>query len=263
MYPNAPLIPEPPIGYGRDFTKRDEERGIENAVSGNDDSDAASLAWWYGLDNVSRYKGIENSLSFLANYIHGQPIHGVIGFSQGACLAAMVCSLLECIDNSERAAAIRAQNLPVDDYLGLPGQKPLRFLIEMGGYCGTAQFYGSLYLGKLNTPSCHTLASLDIMVDNFWTLDLARRFTSYEIVHYFGYHYVPRGHATVEALARFVLMNSFEEHSDKWKASEIDETRSLVSDSRQSMRGSRIHGRLRKARVITRRQGILWEVYLR
>ncbi|KAJ5937744.1 hypothetical protein N7454_004086 [Penicillium verhagenii] len=202
LYPNAPLALEPPIGFSED-------------VAGNN-IDPSALGWWYGRDTVSRYRGIENSLLYVANYIHGRPIHGIIGFSQGACLSGMVCSLLECNSNPEKAAAIRYQNLPVDAFLDLPGQESLRFFIGIGGYRGTLEYYGSLYSWPIETPSCHALGSMDSIVKNYQTMDLAHCFTSYELVHFYGCHYVPRGRASVDSLARFAFKNSLGESEDHW-----------------------------------------------
>jgi hypothetical protein len=160
---------------------------------------------------VNKYKGIELSLSCVAEYIHGRPIHAIIGFSQGASLAGMICSMLESRNHPDKIAAIRSQNLPIDDYLCLPGQDSLRFLIGLGGYRGTLKYYGSLYQWPMQTPSCHTIAEFDAMVDHCLTLQYAHSFCSYELVRYYGYHYTPRDRASVESLARFALRNCYAE----------------------------------------------------
>ncbi|KAJ5710444.1 hypothetical protein N7488_004600 [Penicillium malachiteum] len=224
LYPNAPLALEPPIGFGDDVAEND--------------IDPTALGWWYGRDTVSRYRGIENSLLFVANYIHGRPIHGIIGFSQGACLSGMVCSLVECNRNPEKAAAARYQNLPVDAFIDLPGQESLRFFIGIGGYRGTLEYYGSLYSWPIETPSCHALGSMDCIVKNYQTMDLAHSFTSYELVHFYGCHYVPRDRASVDALAHFALRTSLGESESHWprfpslaniwSQSDGDEARSAV-----------------------------------
>ncbi|RHZ51499.1 hypothetical protein CDV55_103148 [Aspergillus turcosus] len=208
LSPDTPLLLEPPIGLDTDNCVEDEH-GKQTIVA-EDKPQQTALGWWYGRDTVSDYKGIEASLSFLAKFIYGRPIHGVIGFSQGGAVAGMVCSLIECLDNPEKVAAIRAQGLPVDNYLCLPGQERLRFMMAIGGYQGTLRYYGSLYQWPMQTPSIHTLASMDAVVEHHLSMDLARSFTSYEIVEYFGSHFVPRDPTSVNALARFAVNASID-----------------------------------------------------
>ncbi|KAJ6103318.1 hypothetical protein N7486_005745 [Penicillium sp. IBT 16267x] len=203
LYPDGPWIVEPPVGFGEDDNT--------DHISSQDDAEIPFRAWWYGLDTVNKYRGIEFSLSCVAKYIHGRPIHAIIGFSQGASLAGMVCSMLESKNNPDKIDAIRSQNLPVDDYLRLPGQERLRCLIGLGGYCGTLKYYGSLYRWPMQTPSCHAIAEFDAIVDNCLTMTYAHQFCSYELVHYYGYHYTPRDRASVESIARFALRNCFAE----------------------------------------------------
>lgn len=202
LSPDGALLLEPPIGLGwngYDFENEAEKQAkIDEGREGQ-----TNLGWWYGRDTVNEYRGLEHSLSYLASQLHGRPIQGVIGFSQGAALAGMVCSLLECHNNPDKVSAIRAQGLPVDDYLRLPNQEQLRFIMAIGGYQGSPKYYGSLYQWPLHTPSIHTFATMDAIVEPILSMNLANSFTSYETVEYFGSHFVPRDPATVNSLARF------------------------------------------------------------
>ncbi|KAJ5332171.1 hypothetical protein MYU51_007553 [Penicillium brevicompactum] len=206
LYPNGPWTLEAPIGMGGD-------------VKDDDKAESKFYAWWHGLDTTSRYKGVEAGLSSIARYIHGRPIHAIVGFSQGAALGGMITSLLECHNNPDKAAVVRSQGLPVDDFLGLPGQKPLRFYIGVAGFRGTMEYYGSLYRYQLQTPSCHAIAKFDTMVEHYQTMDLVHCFETYEIVHYFGSHYTPRDSSTVDYLANFALRNSRGESSSLFRPS--------------------------------------------
>ncbi|KAJ5909125.1 hypothetical protein N7495_001807 [Penicillium taxi] len=201
LYIDAPWMLEAPIG-----TLPEETDKSNIQLRAQDDPETALLGWWYGRDTVSKYRGIEVSLSHVAQYIYGRPIHAIVSYSQGSALAGMVCSLLECHDNPDKISAIRAQGLPVDDFLHLPGQKPLRFFIGVAGYCG--EYFWSLYRWPLQTPSLHTLATFDAVVEHFQTMDLAHCFNYYEIVRYYGSHFTPRDRATVESLAQFALRNA-------------------------------------------------------
>ena len=197
LFPNAPWTLEAPIGLGGN-------------INDDDKDDTKFYGWWHGLDTTSKYKGLEISLSSVARYIHGRPIHAIVGFSQGAALGGMICSMLECANNPKKAADIRSQNLPVDDFLNLPGQKQLRFYIGIAGFRGTLKYYGSLYKSPLQTPSCHAIAKFDTMVEHYHTMGLAHCFDSYETVHYYGSHYTPRDPATVDYLSAFAFRHSGE-----------------------------------------------------
>lgn len=213
LYAEAPLILEHPIGLGinSEDSKDEQETEGQNVLTPDyKEEDLNFLGWWYGRDTVSQYRGVEASLSYLASYIHGRPIHGVLGFSQGGAVAGMISSLLDCGENPEKIAAIRAQGLPVDDFLQLPAQKPLRFCIGIGGYQATVKYYGSLYQWPIQTPSIHALASMDAVVEHYETMKMANSFASYEIVQYHGSHFCPRDRVTIEALACFALRNCCE-----------------------------------------------------
>ncbi|CEJ60647.1 hypothetical protein PMG11_09215 [Penicillium brasilianum] len=213
LTPDAPLALEPPLGFGWNTDDYVDDEHDKQTIIAEKKQQQTAKGWWYGRDTVNGYKGIEVSLSFLAKYIRGRPIHGVIGFSQGGALAGMVCSLVDCYYNPQKVAAIRAQGLPVDDYLCLPGQERLRFMMAIGGYQGTLKYYGSLYQWPMHTPSIHTLASMDAIVEHRLSMDLAHSFTSYEIVEYFGSHFVPRDPTSVNALARFAVKASLRSDS--------------------------------------------------
>ncbi|KAL1874628.1 Family of serine hydrolases 3 [Paecilomyces lecythidis] len=208
LYPDAPIVLECPIGLEETRDEDLDEKEKHNYSTMEEPKDLSNRAWWYGRDTIHAYKGLERSLSSVATFIRGQPIHGVIGFSQGAALSGMITSLLDCCDNPEKVAAIRKQGLPVDDFLSLPGQEPLRFFIGCGGYQGTLKYYGSLYEWPIRTPSCHTIADIDGIVEDYRTINLARCFSTAEMVHYFGSHFVPRDRTTVQTLAHFAAKHS-------------------------------------------------------
>ncbi|KAJ9312373.1 hypothetical protein DTO271D3_7389 [Paecilomyces variotii] len=209
LYPDAPIVLECPIGLEerRDDDADDKDKNGQSTIE-EEPRDLSNRAWWYGRDTIHAYKGLEDSLSSVATFIRNRPIHGVIGFSQGAAMSGMITSILDCRDNPSKVAALRGQGLPVDDFLNLPGQHPLRFFIGCGGYQGTLKYYGSLYDWPIQTPSCHTIADIDGVVEDYRTINLARCFSSAKMVHYFGSHFVPRDRATVQTLASFAVKNS-------------------------------------------------------
>ncbi|GAD97154.1 hypothetical protein SS1G_09462 [Paecilomyces variotii No. 5] len=208
LYPDAPIALECPIGLEETRDEDADDKDKHNYSTIEEPQELSNRAWWYGRDTIHAYKGLEYSLSYVAKFIHDRPIHGIIGFSQGAALSGMITSLLDCRNNPEKVAAIRKQGLPVDDFLYLPGQEPLKFFIGCGGYQGTLKYYGSLYEWPIQTPSCHTIADIDGVVEDYRTINLARCFSTAEMVHYFGSHFVPRDRTTVQTLAHFAVKHS-------------------------------------------------------
>lgn len=190
---------EYPIGLEPESTRLDITAGTAP------DDDGGKKAWWLGRDIVNPYKGLNESLLQLSRVLRKGPIHGVMGFSQGAALATMVASLLECAENPRKAQAVREQGLPVDAFLNLPHQRPLEFLVCFSGYRGTLQYYGSLYQWPLTTRSCHIIATMDNIVTSEKTEALADCFISPELFYHFGTHFVPRDLRITESIARFVV----------------------------------------------------------
>jgi hypothetical protein len=56
--------------------------------------DAASGTWWYPNRDRTVYRDVDASIRFLQGVFEQQgPFDGVLGFSQGAAMAALLCSL--------------------------------------------------------------------------------------------------------------------------------------------------------------------------
>ena len=68
--------------------------GVSSADQDGEDGD--NWAWWRRDDATDEYLGLEETFLFLSEYLdaHG-PFTGVIGFSQGGALAAMLAASLE------------------------------------------------------------------------------------------------------------------------------------------------------------------------
>jgi len=135
-------------------------------------------------------------------------IDGVIGFSQGGAMAAMLASALEFTlgethralpktDKSAAAAwaeALRSANNDV----------PLKFAVSYSGFYGVPEDLNWLYEPKIKTPTLHFLGSLDTVVDESRSQGLIDRCEDPVVVVHPGGHYVPINKEWVMPLVGFI-----------------------------------------------------------
>ncbi|PWY89221.1 hypothetical protein BO70DRAFT_377623 [Aspergillus heteromorphus CBS 117.55] len=164
-------------------------------------------AWWLNLDDTSRYVFLNETLHYLIDFLHGEPIHGAIGFSQGGALAVMLTSIFEAATdpNPYRIQSMEDQGLPAKTLLArLPGQQPLQFVLSFCGFKGTMNYYSSLYSTMLKTPSFHAIGAFDTMVAAEKSKLLVNSFVAPEVLHYFGGHFIPRDRESLRTIMGFV-----------------------------------------------------------
>ena len=123
-----------------------------------DDIDA--FAWFALHDHRDPPLGFTQSLDALADVLRAEgPFDGILGFSQGALLAAMVASLLE--GSARRRAFARAKELSADAFPFPESFKtlkhpPLKFGITYGAPMGTGKKYAAFYeKPRIQTPFIH------------------------------------------------------------------------------------------------------------
>ena len=158
-----------------------------------DDSDI--WAWWQNLDVTTRYIGIESSLAALMLLVqkHG-PFTGVVGFSQGATLAAMFASWCESGSVPGRSEVLREMSNGEALQLQLlssPPQCRLDFALCLSGFRGTPSFYHGFYTPEIVTPTIHILGELDTMVCNTLTEQLIGSCLEPKVLRHQGVHFVP------------------------------------------------------------------------
>ena len=169
-----------------------------------DDSD--TWAWWRNLDATNRYIGIESSLAALSLLIqkHG-PFTGVVGFSQGATLAAMLASWCEssAVPGRREALLEMSHDDPLlSQLLSCPPQCPLDFAVCFSGFRGTPRFYHGFYAPEIVTPTIHILGELDTMITKDDSEDLIALCFEPKIVHHQGVHFVPRDVEVLDQVSR-------------------------------------------------------------
>jgi predicted esterase len=140
-----------------------------------------NLQWWSATDDGSAYAGWEASHALLAAQLEAHPRAGLLGFSQGAAVAATL------------AAASSAGLLP-----------PVRFVIAIAGFVPRAQDIAPLFASPVNVPSLHVWGLADGMAKH--GPRLVERFApeQREVVTWPGRHIVPTAGPPADAIADFI-----------------------------------------------------------
>lgn len=187
-----------------------------------------AYGWWRRNDSITPplYTGIEDGLNTVAQVLRDEgPFDGVVGFSQGAALAAIVASLLE--PGRKDAFAYFGDALAASDGFGLePAQMvaglpfpaafdalrhpPMKFALCYSGFRAPGPRYRAFYeRPRIRTPVLHVLGSLDAVVDHARSRALAEACEGDPekegfVVWHPGGHFLPSQRPFLDAAARFV-----------------------------------------------------------
>ncbi|KAI0021328.1 serine hydrolase FSH [Xylariomycetidae sp. FL0641] len=201
IYPTGPhmLRPQDIPGY-----QPSEEAGEDDETSDN---------WgWFRKDEASGlYRGFEAGMHTLARAIsEAGGVDGVMGFSQGGALAALLASALERPPRAPPASAPSpSPTASAPDWSWLPavraanGGRPLRFCVVYSGFWapppGLQWLYGEDGAAadeeeddkKIRTPTLHYLGGLDSVVEEGRSRALIDRCKDPVVLVHPGGHYVP------------------------------------------------------------------------
>lgn len=210
IYPTAPLKLNPA-----------DVPGFEPDTS----EPSQAYAWWRRDEERAEYMGLEDGLSSIASTLAEEgPVDGVIGFSQGACAAAMVASLLEPgREQAFRASADRPsladRGVPFSPAFAQLDHPPLKFAIFYSGFKAPGYRYRAFYEPKLTTPTAHFIGSLDTVVDEARSLALvesclggesvsdnpdAKTFPIKYVTYHPGGHHVPTQRSYLQFVTGFI-----------------------------------------------------------
>ncbi|EXJ59100.1 dihydrofolate reductase [Cladophialophora yegresii CBS 114405] len=201
-YPTGPLQLKPSDVPGFDPTSSEDPDSIE------------AYGWWRRSDTSDppEYVGLEKGLETVAKVLESEgPFHGVIGFSQGAALAAMIASLLEgesrkqAFDKARSRSALAIPYPPSFERLNHP---PLKFCAAYCGFRAPGPRYAGFYEEPhIQTPVCHFIGSLDSVVEESRTqalVDAAGGAENSQVVSHPGGHFVPSGKQYLDTIAVFI-----------------------------------------------------------
>ncbi|KAM9272583.1 esterase OVCA2 [Morus bassanus] len=143
----------------------------------DDDGDDPPRGWWFSGpgtfeagEAAAAPAGLEESLSAVAAALAERgPFDGLLGFSQGAALAAMVC-------------ALRARGDP---------RFPVAFAILVAGFASRAPAHGHFYREPIALPTLHVMGDADAVIAAPLSRELAQCFVEPVVLTHPGGHFVP------------------------------------------------------------------------
>lgn len=184
IYPTGPhrLRPADIPGF------QPREGASDGAREAEEELDA--FGWFLHDEEAGPLRGLEAGMRAIADAIEeASGVDGVLGFSQGGAVGALVAAALE--EGAEGAAA--AEHAPwVRRLREANGGRPLRFCVVYSGFVARpGAGLGWLYERGIRTPTCHFFGSGDTVVEEPRCRALADRCVGAEVVVHPGGHHVP------------------------------------------------------------------------
>jgi pimeloyl-ACP methyl ester carboxylesterase len=182
------LVPRLHYPTGPNQLRASDIPGYEASTAGEEESDAAADTWaWYRKDDATgSYRFLTEGMQAVAAAIRAcGGVDGVVGFSQGGAMAAMVAAAME--DKRTPASDVSwARELREAN-----NGKPLAFSVVYSGFYAPPEDLAWMYEPKIATPTLHFIGSLDTVVDESRSQGLVDRCKDPVVVVHPGGHYVP------------------------------------------------------------------------
>ncbi|EAW09255.1 alpha/beta hydrolase [Aspergillus clavatus NRRL 1] len=182
---------------------------------------------WYRRSDAAEsplYVGLEDGLAAIAKVLRDEgPFDGVIGFSQGAAMAAMVASLLEPgrkeafahfadPEVASHGAGLKqpVASIPYPASFAQIVHPPLKFAVCYSGFRSPGPRYRSFYENPpIQTPVLHVLGSLDAVVDDTRSRALIEACAGNpeeegKVVWHPGGHFLPSQRPYLDAAVMFI-----------------------------------------------------------
>ncbi|GAO47859.1 FSH1-domain-containing protein [Saitoella complicata NRRL Y-17804] len=179
-FPTAPHRVQP-------FTENADDRESSAATLQADLGDEEGhWAWWTHDEEAKTYKGLDQGMDFLAKVLEEEgPFVGVMGFSQGAAMAAMLSSALE--------RSLLKSSHP-----------PLKFAIIYSGFRAGYPQYDNYYDPKIKTPTLHVIGQMDSIVVPERCQKLVEVCEGAEVMEHPGGHFVPSAAPYRKGVVEFI-----------------------------------------------------------
>ena len=163
-------------------------------------SGAGHRAWWFARDpdpltkNPGGFEGLEKSLEYIGELIHKTgPVHGIWGFSQGACFAGMLLALL---GEKNRGHPMR-RFLPKDQ-----GQPAMG--IFFSGFKPRFEQYDAIYSSGIEAPTMHVMGLNDSTVSVERSEFFIGSCRSATVLKHSGGHDIPKSEEDRERILHFL-----------------------------------------------------------
>lgn len=167
-------------------------------------------AWWRKDEATGQYRQLKEGFDRLAACIREEAgetgIDGVVGFSQGGAMAALLAAAMESEPKSREVPA----NDDKYDWSWVTAVReanqgrPLKFAVVYSGFFAPPEEMAWLYEPKILTPTLQFIGSLDTVVEESRSQGLVDRTVDPVVVVHPGGHYVPVNKQWVMPLIGFV-----------------------------------------------------------
>jgi predicted esterase len=167
-------------------------------------------SWWPNSESNPEHLTIDMALDeIIANIDQEGPFVGVLGFSQGAALAAILCQIIHTVHES---------------------QQPLKFGLFYSGFRSRLPAYAKYYERPISVPSIHVIGTLDTVVEEERTMKLydACEPSKRVLLTHPGGHFVPNAKDILTKVVAFV-QNAMSESRES--ESEIDGVKAEERDN--------------------------------
>ena len=199
LFPDGPEVV--PLSNQMDLSEPSTKAWSEY-VSANS-SGAAHRAWWFARDpdpvtkSQGGFEGLEKSLKAIGDLIQRTgPVHAIWGFSQGACFAGMLVSLL---GEKNREHPMRI-HFPKEQ--GTPAAG-----IFFSGFKARFEQYDSIYAPGIEIPTMHVMGDEDAAVTLTRSEELASVCRGAKVLKHSGGHDVPKSDTDREMILNFLREN--------------------------------------------------------
>ena len=164
--------------------------------------DGPYLEWWNASDDGKVYEGLGDTLTYVNDFVAREgPFQGVIGFSQGGTLAALLCAMQEGrgrLGTSAGASSSTTGSVQLT-------QKDFQCCICLCGLRSRVNEHQQLYESRIHLPNMHFLGKADALTA--YSRRLVASFIDPIVVEHSRSHVVPpiAEGGGKEALRRFLI----------------------------------------------------------
>ncbi|KAI0458191.1 serine hydrolase FSH [Xylaria acuta] len=196
------------------------------SLQDGDEDDLDNWTWVRKDEASGLYRGIEDGMRRIASTIRDAGgVDGVIGFSQGGCMAALVAAALEhphhAPSSSTPSPSSSSSSTPDWSWLSelrtANADQPLKFCVVYSGFHAPPQGLQWLYEPAITTPTLHFLGGLDTVVEEKRSQALVERCRDPMVLTHPGGHYVPVARDWVMPLAGWLRQRCVEAADEQVK----------------------------------------------
>ncbi|KAI1810813.1 hypothetical protein GGS20DRAFT_579558 [Poronia punctata] len=173
---------------------------------GVEEEDLDKWAWYRANDATGEYRGLEAGMQTIASTIRDAGgVDGVMGFSQGGCMAALIAGAMEEPRHEPPDQQHRAW---MDELRAANNGRPLKFCVVYSGFRARPEAgLDWLYEPRIVTPNIHFIGALEeerIEVGSQRLIDVSK---DPSVHRHPGGHFVPCSRMWVMQLAAFLKVH--------------------------------------------------------